>query len=445
MGVGKDTRDGMMTVDKSMVPDWKRPARLGYLVIFLAFGVVGGWSAFARLDSAIVAPGVVTVESNRKTIQHFEGGIVREILVREGQHVEEDEVLFRLDGTQSQANADVARNQLAANMAQEARLIAERDGAEDITFPIELMNNIDQRVVKEALADQRKQFTERRASLNGQIAILQSRVKQYNTEIEGLGDEKAATIRQLNSIGDELVDLRYLREQRLVVKSRVMALEREQSRLEGIVGRSIADASKAQNGIGEADLQIDQLKKKFSEEVNAAVVEVRQKISDLREKVTVSKDILRRIEIRAPRSGGIQNVRVATIGGIIRAGEALLELIPDGDGLVINVQVSPMDIDTLQPDMPAEVRFSSFHAQNLPVVMGQVASVSRDRLTDEQSKQPYFLARVVVADEKIPSAIRGRIKAGMPADVIIPTGEQTVMGYLIRPLRNRASKALREQ
>jgi HlyD family type I secretion membrane fusion protein len=426
------------------VRDWRRPALLGYLIIFLAFGVLGTWSAFARLDSAVVAPGVVTVESSRKTIQHFEGGMVREILVREGQHVQEGDVLFRLDGTQSQASADIARNQLAANLAQEARLIAERDGASLIDFPVELRGQMDRAIVKEVVKDQQQQFSERRASLEGQISILESRLKQYQTEIEGLAQEKGATERQLKFIEAELVDLHGLLEKALVQKSRVLALEREKSRLEGVIGRSIADSSKAENGIGETKLQIDQLRKKFSEDVNTSIVDVRQKIADLREKVTVSQDVLKRIEIRAPRSGVVQNVRVATVGGVVRAGETLLELVPDGDGLVINAQIALTDIDLLRPDMQAEVRFSAFHGKILPIILARVTTISRDRIVDEQSKQPYFLARVVVDEENIPAEIRGRVSAGMSTDVVIPTGERTVMDYLVRPLRNRAGKALRE-
>ena len=430
--------------EDAAVPDWRYPAAVGYAVIALSFGVLGGWSVFARLDSAVVAQGVVTVETNRKAVQHLEGGIIREILVREGQHVEQNQLLFRLDDTQSQANSDVARNALAVYVAQEARLVAERDGTDDVSFPAELTNKADRAVVGQAIADQRKQFAERRISLDGQIAILHAKVMQYEKEIQGLTDEKDATTRQLGFIDVELADLRGLLEKGLMQKSRVLALEREQSRLQGVIGRSVADASKAQNGIGEANLQIDQLKKKFHEDVNSSIVEVRQKIAELREKVTISSDVLQRIEIRAPRTGVVQNLKVATIGGVIRPGETLLEISPDGDGLVVNAQVSPMDINSIRPDMKAEVRFSSFHAKVLPVIMGEVVSVSHDRITDEQTHQPYFLARIVVPQDQVPVEVRGRITAGMPADVVVPTGERSVIDYLVRPLRNRASKALRE-
>lgn len=434
------------------VPDWKRPALIGYFVIFLAFGVLGGWSAFARLDSAVVAPGTVTLESSKKVIQHFEGGIIAKILVHEGEHVDQGQILFLLDNTAPQANANAVRNQLDALLAQEARLVAERNGADKVTYPPELMNDASQQVndapqqvVKDAINDQDKQFAERRASLAGQVAILESRIKQSMTQIKGITDEKASTEQQLGFIKSELADLHDLLAENLVQKTRVLALEREGARLEGVIGRAVADIAKAQNDIGEAHLQIEQLHKKFSEDVNDQILQVRQKIADLREKTTVSQDVLQRIQIRAPRAGTIQNLHVATVGGVIRPGEPLAELIPDEDHLVINAEVSPTDADAIEAGMEAEVRFSAFHGSVLPLILGHVESVSHDRIVDEQAKQSYFLARVVVEQNEIPTIVKDHIKAGMPVEVMVPTGERTVLNYLVRPLRNRASTAFREK
>ena len=427
------------------VPDWKRPALVGYFIIFLGFGVLGGWSAFARLDSAVVAPGTVTLESSKKIIQHFEGGIVAKILVHEGEHVDQGQILYVLDNTLPRANANAVRNQLDALLAQEARLVAERDGADKVSYPAELTDDALQSVIKDAISDQDKQFAERRASLAGQVAILESRIKQFETQIGGITDEKTSTEQQLGFINSELTDLRELLEENLVQKTRVLALERERARLEGVIGRAIADIAKAQNDIGEAHLQIEQLHRKFSEDVNEQILQVRQKIADMREKTTVSQDVLQRIQIRAPRSGTIQNRRVSTVGGVVRAGEPLADLIPDEDNLVIDAQVSPTDADAIDGGMEAEVRFSAFHGYTLPLMLGRVESVSRDRLIDEQSKQSYFLARVVVDQKDIPAIVRDHIKAGMPVEVMVPTGERTVISYLVRPLRNRAASAFREK
>ena len=384
-----------LAAEGAPVPDWKRPAMLGYIVIILAFGVMGGWSAFARLDSAVVAPGTVTLESNKKTIQHFEGGIIARILVHEGEHVDQGQILFMLDNTQAQANANAHRNQLDAFLAQEARLVAERNNAEQVTYPPELMNRMSEPIVKDAISDENKQFNERRASLVGQIAIQKSRIKEFATQIAGISDEKAATERQLGLINSELADLLQLLEKKLVQKSRVLALERERARLEGVIGRAVADIAKAQNGIGEAHLQIEQLRKKFSEDVNAQILQVREKIAELREKATISEDVLHRIQIRAPRAGTIQNMHVATVGGVIRPGEQLAELVPDDDSLVVNAEVSPTDVDAIEAGTQAEVRFSAFHGYTLPLILGHVESVSHDRIIDEHSTSSRIFWRVL--------------------------------------------------
>ena len=430
-------------MQKTAIPSWKVPAIAGYMVIISTFVVLGGWSAVARLDSAITAQGVVSAETNRKTVQHLEGGIVREIRIREGQHVDAGQVLFRLEATQPKAGYELQRNQLDSQVAQEARLIAERDGRDEISFPKELLDRKDEPNVKRAIADQVAQFQERGGSLRGQTQILEAKIEQYNSEIEGLKQERSGTANQLKFVNEELVDVRYLFERQLTQKSRLMALEREKSRLEGLIGRSTADESKAQNGISEARLQIRQLKQKFQEDVANSMLETRQKINDLREKTRVAEDVLSRVDIVSPSSGVVQNLRIFTTGGVVKPGEPLVDVVPEHDALIIQAHVQTHDTENLQRGMPAEIRFSSFQARILPIIMGRVESVSRDRLMDEQTKQPYFLAQVVADD--IPLMVKERLSAGMPADIIFPTGERTVLDYLVRPLKDRLRGVMREK
>jgi len=430
-------------MQKTAIPSWKVPAIAGYMVIISTFVVLGGWSAVARLDSAITAQGVVSAETNRKTVQHLEGGIVREIRIREGQHVDAGQVLFRLEATQPKAGYELQRNQLDSQVAQEARLIAERDGRDEISFPKELLDRKDEPNVKRAIADQVAQFQERGGSLRGQTQILEAKIEQYNSEIEGLKQERSGTANQLKFVNEELVDVRYLFERQLTQKSRLMALEREKSRLEGLIGRSTADESKAQNGISEARLQIRQLKQKFQEDIANSMLETRQKINDLREKTRVAEDVLSRVDIVSPSSGVVQNLRIFTTGGVVKPGEPLVDVVPEHDALIIQAHVQTHDTENLQRGMPAEIRFSSFQARILPIIMGRVESVSRDRLMDEQTKQPYFLAQVVADD--IPLMVKERLSAGMPADIIFPTGERTVLDYMVRPLKDRLRGVMREK
>jgi HlyD family type I secretion membrane fusion protein len=422
--------------------DWRRPAAVGYALIIFTFVILGGWSAFAKLDSAVTAPGSVATETNRKAVQHLEGGIISEILVKEGQWVNEGQVLFRLDPTQAQASFEVQQSQLDYLLAQEARLVAERDGLDTIKWPGELSSS-NRPNVERAVADQLKQFAERHASLSGQVDLLKSKIEQYTKEIEGLTLEREGTTGQLKYIEEELGDLNVLLKDSLVQKSRVLALDREKSRLEGVIGRSTADEAKARSAISEADLQIRQTRTKFAEDVAASILDVRQKISDVREKSRVARDVFRRLDIVAPVTGSAQNLKVFTVGGVIKAGDTLLEIVPDHDSLIIQAHISPHDMDVVSPGMLAEVRFTSFQSSVVPIISGHLKSVSRDRLLDDVTHQPYFLANVVAED--IPEAIRKRLVAGMPADLIFPTGERTVLTYLVRPLKDRMSTAFREK
>jgi HlyD family type I secretion membrane fusion protein len=353
--------------------------------------------------------------------------------------------LFRLDLTQAKAGYELQRNQLDAEIAQEARLIAERDDQDQIAFPQELLDRADDPNVKRAMDDQKAQYKERSGSLKGQVLILDAKIEQYQSEIEGLTQERNGTTNQLKYVNDELVDVRYLFEKQLTQKSRLNALERERSHLEGLLGRSNADESKARNGIEEARLQTRQLRQKFQEDVASSMLETRQKINDLREKVRVAQDVLTRVDIVSPSTGVAQNLRVFTAGGVVKPGEPMVDVVPEQDALIVQAHVQPQDTENLQPGMRAEVRFPSFQARILPIIMGKVESVSRDRLIDEQTKQPYFLAQVVVDDTHIPSFVKDRLSAGMPADVIFPTGERTILDYLVRPLKDRLRGVMREK
>jgi HlyD family type I secretion membrane fusion protein len=429
--------------DQRDIPDWRRPALVGYVILTMTFLVPAGWATVAKIDSAVVAAGVVATESNRKTVQHLEGGIIQEILVHEGQRVKKGDVLFKIDSTQAQANFDLQQNQLYAALAQEARLVAEREAAAEVTFPEELREARNHPTLARAVADQTQEFNERRASLLGQVDLLEAKIGQYESEIEGLLAEQTATKAQLQWIVEELAGLKDLLSKNLVQKGRVLALEREKSRLEGLIGRSAADQAKARNGIGEARLQIRQLRQKFLEEVSAQILEVRQKTGDLREKLRVARDVFRRMVVVAPVSGTVQNLKFFTVGGVIKAGEPLVEIVPEHDTLIVQAHVSPHDMESLVPRMRAEIRFTAFRTNILPLVMGRVESISRDRLMDETTRQPYFLAQVVVED--LPREVREHLVAGMPAEVLFPTGERTILDYLVRPLKDRMSSALREK
>ena len=420
-------------------------AFIGYAIIVFAFVVLGGWAAITPLGSAVVASGVVTTEGNKKTIQHLEGGIhQRDIDPRRparrgrGGH-------SSLDDTSPKANLEIFRNQLYAAVARETRLAAELDGSPDVQFPDELTAVSNDPIAAKAIEDQVAQFKERRASLEGQVSILRSRADQLRQEIEGLDRQRAANEEQINFIIDELRDVRGLYDKSLVSKTRWLALERERARLSGEIGRAMSDHAKAEKSIGETELQITQTKQKFQEDASRDLVDTREKLRDLRNKFVVARDAFRRLDVEAPVTGRVQNLKVFTVGAVARQGEPLLEIAPDQDRLVVQAHVSTLDIEGVRIGNAAEVRFPAFHDRTMPMIAGNVISISQDRLMDEATKQPYYLALVDVPEENIPEHYRGKVASGMNAEVIMPIRERTALNYLLEPLRNRLRTAFRER
>lgn len=424
--------------------DWRKFALIGYSLIFVTFGVIGGWSAIAKIDRAVVASGWVTVETNRKTLQHLEGGIVREILVKEGQHVISGQPLIRLEKTQAQANTDILYNQLMSGLAMEARLLAERDGKTEITWPAEFRGYQRDPALVKLVDDEVNQFIERHKNLEGQIDILEEKSKQLNTEIEGIQIEKEAAEKQVGFIDQELIALRRLNQRKLYPTNRLFEMERQHTQYVGMIGKAITSISKAKQATDEINVQISQLRQKFKEDVATNLLDVRQKLSDFRQKHIVAGDVLKRVDINSPRNGTVQNLKVYTLGQVIRSGEPMLDIVPDEDRLIIQAQFSPVDIDVVHQGQNAEVRFPAFHTKTIPVMMGQIETLSTDRMIDETTKQPYYLGSIFLNKTDIPEEYRSRLRAGMPAEVIVSAGERTVMSYLTSPLVSALRKTFIE-
>jgi HlyD family secretion protein len=423
------------------VAGWYPVAITGHVAIILTFGFLGTWAYFAEIDKAVVAPGFVSIETNSKTVQHFEGGIVKEILVKEGSRVTQNDVLFRLQPIQAQANTDLLEKQLDSSLALEARLVAERDGLKDVSWPPEIEGRKQEPDLARILNDQIHEFAERRNSVQGQVDVVGARIEQFKKEIDGIGIEKDSTEKQVAYINQELINLREAATKQLVPMARVYSMERERTRLEGVIGRAIADTAKANGQIGEMHIQVQQLRQKFQEDVATSLIDVRQKISDSRERIRVARDVLKRVTIVAPRTGTVQNLKIFTVGQVIRSGEALLEIVPDDEPLVVNAQFVTSDIDTVHAGMSTEIRFPAFHSRTVPVMLGHLETISRDRMLDEQTHQYYFLGVISLHRADIPEEYRTRIRPGMPAEVIVASGQRTVLSYILSPLLNSLHKA----
>ncbi len=435
----------IMTQDSALSGDFTRYARAGYAAIAVVFGGFGIWASFAPLDSAAIAPARVAVESDRKPVQHLEGGIVREILVKEAQRVEEGQILFRLQPIQAQANTDILRKQLDAALALEARLLAERDGAAEIVIPEAIAARSAIRETATAIADQKRQFKERRRSLDNQIDILKAKIEQTSKDLGGRGSQEAALAAQLASYDKEINAVSPLVEKGFYARNKFLALVRERTRVDGELGLNRGDIARLKESLEEVQLQIRQTTQRFLEDVAQQLADARAKLSDLSEKVAMAEDVLTRVEVRAARAGIVQALKVHAVGAVIRAGDTIAEIVPEGDTLIMAARVSPLDIDSVRTGQKAEVRFPAFSSRQTPTILGSVHSISGDSMVDETTKEPYYLAQVIIDRSTLKPELLQRLVPGMPADVLISRGERTMLAYLLDPLRGALAKSMRER
>lgn len=424
--------------------DWKTPARRGLCVAFLTFIVFGGWAGLASIDGAVIASGTVVVESDRKAVQHLEGGIVQSLMVAGDAHVQQGQALLRLDPTQERAREEMARSAVYSAIAEEARLQAEVSGSDMITFPDELTQRAADASAQRAMGDQKRRFEERSAARRIEISILEERIGQSQRQIQGNSAQSKAASTQLESISQEYTKLKPLADQGIVPFARVATLERSKADLEGRIGAHEADIARYGRIIDESRLQINQVAQKVLEEAASKLTDTRAQLADAREKLRVAVDVLGRMEVRAPRSGRIVNLKVHTIGAVVRPGDLLMEIVPDNDVLVVAAKVSSLDINHVQIGLPTEVRLPSFKARSTPIAVGEVLSIAADAIRDEATHQPYYEVKVSVEATKFPEKIREKLKPGMVADVLIATGERTVLAYLTQPMTDAIRRGMRE-
>ncbi len=420
----------------------RRARFVGYLIVFLMFGVFGAWATFAPLDSAALAPGVVTVKSYRKTVQHLEGGIVKELLARDGDKVKAGDPLIVLDDSQVRAEYGMTRSQLVAAQAMEARLVAERDGLETVDYS--RMIETDSARAREAQLGETQVFNARRGSRLGEVAVLQKRVGQLNEQISGLNSMIATKRNLAGSYQEEIGELSDLLAEGFVDKQRLLDQQRKLDMLRAEIADHQSEITKTRLQISETELQIVQLNKDFSSEVVAAFAEVQTKVFDLRERMAALEDRLSRIVIRAPEDGMIIGMTVHTVGGVISPGTPLLDIVPAMSDLIVEAQVSPIDIDRVRVGKPADIRFSAFNSSTTPVIKGEVAHVSADRLVNEDTGMPYYLARVVLTEEGSQALGSLQLQPGMPAEVLITTGARTMLQYLLQPVTDAFARSLIE-
>lgn len=416
---------------------------IGIIILLVTFGLFGGWAAFAPLDSAALAPGVVTVKNYRKNVQHLEGGIVKDILVREGDTVRESEALIMLDDTQFRAEQEVLRGQLFSMIALEARLLSERDGHDKVNYPEILRTHKDSRV-DDAIAGQNQVFMARRNANEGEREVLEQRVQQLQLQIDGVEAVYDSNLELLRSYEKEISDLRGLLGQGYTDKQRLTGLERERAKLVGANAEALAGIAAFRIKVGETRLQVLQLEKYQRTEIVGELGDVQPKVFDVEERLHAIKDKVDRSIIRSPVDGVILGMNVHTIGGIVRPATRLLEIVPEEQQLMVDAEVSPRDIDRVRKGMLAKIRFSAFRTATTPIVEGTVINLSADRLIHEENGVPYYLAQIEVSLDSL-KKLRGlKLMPGMPAEVLISTGNRTLLQYILQPASNAFARSMIE-
>jgi HlyD family secretion protein len=412
----------------------------------VTFGI-GGWAATTQLSGAVIAQGVVIVDSSVKKVQHPTGGVVRELRVREGDRVNAGDILIRLDETQTLANATIVTKSLDELLARQARLETERDGADLITFPKTLLERAkdSNSGAGRAIAAESKLFDLRKQARSGQKAQLKERSAQLQDEIKGYLGQLDAKQKEVDFIHQELEGVRSLWQKNLVPITRLTSLERDAARLEGERSQLSGMIAQSKGKIAEIELQIIQIDQDLRTEVGKDLIEARSKISEFAERKTAAMDQLNRIDIRAPQSGRVHELSVHTVGGVILPGEQIMLIVPDGDALAVEVKVAPRDIDQVYVGQEATMRFAAFNQKTTPEIEGEVSVVSADITQDQRTGVSYYTSRVLPKPDELAKLGSGKLVPGMPVDVFIKTPGRTALSYLVKPLQDQAERAFKER
>ena len=418
---------------------------IGLAVVVILAGGLGGWASTAEISGALIAPGQIVVESNVKKVQHPTGGVVGELLARDGDIVKSGDILVRLDDTVTKASLAIVTKNLDAQWARAARLEAEQRGLDKLTFPPQLTSRISEPDVKSLILSETKLFEVRVNGRTGQKAQLRERITQLNEEIAGLAAQEKAKDQEIALVEKELAGVRDLYDKHLVQISRLTTLERDAARLNGERAQYIASRAQAKGKITETELQIIQVDKDMVSEVSKDLRETNDKIGEFVERKVTAEDQLRRIDIRAPQDGMVLQSTVQTVGGVITAGDAVMMIVPQADDLQVEAKVNPQDIDKLQIGQKTLLRLSAFNQRTTPELNGVVSRVSPDVTTDQRTGQSYYTIRVTMPPQEVARLGEAKLIPGMPVEAFVQTGDRTLISYLMKPLSDQLMRAFREK
>jgi HlyD family secretion protein len=418
---------------------------IGLAVVALLAGGLGGWASTAEISGALIAPGSIVVETNVKKVQHPTGGVVGELLAHDGDLVKAGQVVVRLDDTVTKASLAIVTKNLDGLWARAARLQAEQQGLDKVTFPRMLLDRADDPDVKTVIASETKLFEVRVNGRTGQKAQLRERITQLNEEIAGLSAQERAKDQEIALVEKELAGVRDLYDKHLVQISRLTTLERDAARLNGERAQYIASRAQAKGKITETELQIIQVDKDMVSDVSKDLRETNDKIGEFVERKVTAEDQLRRVEIRSPQNGMVLQSTVHTVGGVITAGDAIMMIVPQADDLQVEAKVNPQDIDKLQIGQKTLLRLSAFNQRTTPELNGTVSRVSPDVTTDQRTGQSYYTIRVSMPPEEVARLGDAKLIPGMPVEAFVQTGDRTLLSYLVKPLSDQLMRTFRER
>lgn len=417
----------------------------GLAIVALFFGGFGTWAVTAPLNSAVVAQGVVKVEGNRKSVQHLEGGIVKELRVKDGDEVKAGEILIVLDDSQAKAEYEVYSQQYAILRATEVRLLAELGGNSALIMPPELAARRNDSYVRDIWDGQVKQFETRRAALEGQRSVIREKINQLHSQIAGAEGQVKSYGEQLTSTRKEAESVAPLVEKNLLPRPRLLQLERAASALEGQLADATASIAKFKQAQAEQELQIAQLDNDRMAEITKDLRETQARLLEVIPKRMNAEVVLGRMDIRSPYSGRVVGLTVFSRGAVIQRGDKILDIVPDEEQLTIEAQVPVEDISEVRPDMGAEVHLTAYKQRIVPVIPGVVLQISADRLTDAKTNAPYYVALVRLDQAELARLPQVKLYPGMPATVMIPTQARTAFDYFVGPLVMSFSKSFRQK
>ncbi len=428
-----------MTVQQSL----RSHLVLGLAAVGILLAIVLGWGALSEISGAVIAPGKLVVDSNVKKVQHPTGGVVGDLRVKDGDRVKKGEVVVRLDETQARTSLAIVTKALDEMDARQSRLEAERDGAEKVVFPAELVARGNEPDVKQAMTSEQRLFELRRSAREGQKAQLLEQIEQLKQQIAGNEEQIAAKTKEIDWNQQELGGVRGLWKDKLVPFSRVTTLERDSARLHGERGALTASIAQARGRISEIQLKILQIDEDLRTETGKELAEIRGKRAEFTERRVAAEDQLKRIDLVAPQDGKVFQQAVHTIGGVIQAGEVLMLVVPDADELIIEAKVAPQDVDQIHVGQPAIVQFAAFNRRTTPELNGEVIGIGADITQDDKRNEAYYAVRIRIPDKQMARLEGLQPMAGMPVEVFIKTAPRTVMSYLTKPLLEQFDRAFR--